>query len=101
MDKVGKRTDRRRQTGSNWRVSIAAIMSLFVVFPFAFPRSPSFLRTYAAGTDSVVVSTATPEGRLAVFDDVWQTVYDRYYDAKFHGVDWWAQRGQFVFSPLA
>jgi carboxyl-terminal processing protease len=45
--------------------------------------------------DSPSVSTATPEGRLAVFDDVWQTVNDRYYDKNFHGVDWWAQRARF------
>ena len=32
---------------------------------------------------------------MAVFDDAWQTVYDRYYDAHFHGVDWWGQRALF------
>jgi carboxyl-terminal processing protease len=45
------------------------------------------------------VSTETREGRLAVFDDVWQTIRDRYYDATFHGVDWQAQRE--AFRPLA
>ena len=95
MGKVEKRTDRRRRPGSIWQVSIAAIISLLFVSPFPFPRSPSFLRTYAANIDSAAVSTATAEGRLAVFDDVWQTINDRYYDANFHGVDWWAQRAQF------
>jgi carboxyl-terminal processing protease len=38
------------------------------------------------------VSTATREGRLAVFDDAWTTVDQRYYDPRFHGVDWSAQR---------
>lgn len=45
------------------------------------------------------VSTATREGRLAVFDDVWETIHARYYDPTFHGVDWQAQRA--VFRPLA
>jgi carboxyl-terminal processing protease len=49
--------------------------------------------------DSTVVSTATLEGRLAVFDDVWETIAERYYDPKFHGVDWQAKRN--VFRPAA
>ncbi len=59
----------------------SGLVLAFCLFPFAF-----------AHTDSDAVSTATREGRLAVFDDVWQTVRDRYYDANFHGVDWPAQR---------
>jgi hypothetical protein len=35
---------------------------------------------HAAFDDSTPVSTATPEGRLAVFDDVWETIQQRYYD---------------------
>jgi carboxyl-terminal processing protease len=45
------------------------------------------------------VSTETREGRLAVFDDVWQTIRDRYYDPSFHGIDWQAERAK--FRPLA
>jgi carboxyl-terminal processing protease len=45
------------------------------------------------------VSTETREGRLAVFDDVWQTVGVRYYDAGMRGLDWAAQRER--FRPLA
>jgi carboxyl-terminal processing protease len=49
--------------------------------------------------DGGLASTATREGRLAVFDDLWQTVADRYYSETFHGVDWQAQRS--IFRPLA
>lgn len=49
--------------------------------------------------DSTLVSTATPEGRLAVFDDVWETIAERYYDPKFRGVDWQAKRN--LFRPAA
>jgi C-terminal peptidase prc len=45
--------------------------------------------------DSSLVSTATPEGRLAVFDDAWETIQERYYDPAFHGVDWTAKRNAF------
>jgi carboxyl-terminal processing protease len=42
--------------------------------------------------DTSVVSTATPEGRLAVFDDVWETIHERYYDPSLNGVDWRMRR---------
>src|SRR5689334_9004997 len=45
--------------------------------------------------DSALVSTATPEGRLIVFDDAWETIQERYYDPAFHGVDWMAKRNAF------
>jgi len=32
---------------------------------------------------------------LTVFDDVWETIHERYYDQTFHGVDWTAQRIKF------
>lgn len=36
----------------------------------------------------------TGEARLAVFDDVWQTVRERYYDPTLHGLDWPALRAE-------
>ena len=53
----------------------------------------------ASRDDSSLVSTTTIEGRLAVFDDAWETIQDRYYDPKFHGIDWQAKR--VVFRPVA
>jgi carboxyl-terminal processing protease len=57
----------------------------------------SFVR--AVRDDSAPVSTTTVEGRLAVFDDAWETIEERYYDPKFHGIDWQAQRA--TFRPAA
>ena len=31
---------------------------------------------------------STPEGRLRIFDEVWEQVRERYFDPDFHGVDW-------------
>ncbi len=53
----------------------------------------------AVRDDSSPVSTTTVEGRLAVFDDAWETIQERYYDSKFHGIDWQAQRA--TFRPAA
>lgn len=49
----------------------------------------------AARDDASLVSTSTPEGRLVVFDDVWETIQDRYYDPRFRGIDWQAKRVAF------
>jgi carboxyl-terminal processing protease len=53
----------------------------------------------AIGDDPSLVSTATPEGRLVVFDDIWETIQDRYYDPRFRGIDWQAKR--VAFRPVA
>ena len=65
--------------------------ALFVAaFPFAFlPRAS------ARNDTAAFVSTSTREGRLAVFDDAWTRINERYYDETFHGVDWEAQRVNF------
>jgi carboxyl-terminal processing protease len=57
------------------------------------------LWTVNASDDSSLVSTATVEGRLTVFDDVWETIQERYYDPTFHGIDWQAKRA--TFRPAA
>src|SRR6185503_8377127 len=52
-----------------------------------------------AADDPPIVSTTTVEGRLAVFDDVWETIQARYYDPSHNGIDWQAKRD--AFRPAA
>lgn len=66
-----------------------ALCATLVLFAFEITVSE------ATSRDAAPKSTTTREGRIAVFDDVWQTVRDRYYDPNFHGVDWIAQRTRF------
>jgi carboxyl-terminal processing protease len=61
--------------------------------------STNYSRASTAYDDPSIVSTATPEGRLAVFDDVWETIQERYYDPTHNGIDWQAKRN--VFRPAA
>ena len=72
-------------------------LSLLLLFPFShFPFSAlTPVSTSAQG----FVSTATREGRLEVFDDVWETIRERYYDPSFNGLDWEEMRAR--FRPLA
>lgn len=37
---------------------------------------------------------STPEGRLRIFDEVWEQVSERYFDPSFHGVDWASLRAE-------
>jgi carboxyl-terminal processing protease len=76
---------------SRYKVSllILALLACFV-FQLAAP-----VGSRASGDDASLVSTATPEGRLVVFDDIWETIQDHYYDPRFHGVDWQAKRASF------
>ncbi len=62
--------------------------------------SLTFLSKASAGTElerrkSKTVSTATVEGRLAVFDDAWEAIYERYYDPDFRAIDWEKKRADF------
>lgn len=76
-------------------VAWAITGSLILVSP------PSFHAT--AKSDAAVVSTTTYEGRMAVFDDVWATISERYYDRNFaglpNGTSWESQR--LTFRALA
>ena len=65
-----------------------------VLFSITFPL-PLFPNATLLPVDSAFASTATPEGRLAVFDDAWARINERYYDQQFHGLDWDAQRTTF------
>jgi carboxyl-terminal processing protease len=84
------------RTNKNARYVVGVLY--FVLCALCVPQfAPGVSR--AARDDSSLVSTATVEGRLAVFDDAWETIEDRYYDPKFHGVDWQAKRA--LFRPAA
>src|ERR1043166_2519601 len=70
--------------------SFAVLTIVLLLFQLAATRVAR-----VAYDDSSLVSTATVEGRLAVFDDAWETIQERYYDPTFHGIDWTAKRNAF------
>lgn len=55
----------------------------------------SLLWYQAFGPVAAENNRATREERLAVFDDVWSTINQRYYDRNFQGLDWQAQRSNY------
>lgn len=92
-----------------WSSFALVLLFIFAILPrsvYPLARGPiSALKHFhlsflpAARDDAGAVTTETRDGRLAVFDDVWETISERYYDPSFHGVDWRAQRE--LFRPQA
>ena len=80
------------------RITVLRMLALLTALsfcPLPFTPAPSFLSARAERNVAAAVSTATREGRLAVFDDAWSRINERYYDRTFHGLDWDAQRAAF------
>ncbi len=75
------------------RTALAAILLVLTLSLFNTPAGS--LTARSEGNSPRVVSTETREGRLAVFDDAWATINERYYDSQFHGLDWETQRTTF------
>ncbi|HJX92757.1 MAG TPA: S41 family peptidase [Pyrinomonadaceae bacterium] len=75
-------------------LTVLSVASVVLALTFGL-QSFSSTTAYAAKDDSPFISTSTAEGRLAVFDDVWETIQERYYDIKFNGIDWQASRIKF------
>jgi len=67
-------------------LALCAAVCLFAPAPF----SPS--RLTARADAPAAEYAATPEGRLRVFDEVWEQVRLRYFDPEMHGVDWQEMR---------
>lgn len=99
MGKGTTKTSHRHFSRGVWRAVLAAVVWAFFVSPFPFTHSPGSFSTQASVSDPAVVSTNTREGRLAVFDDAWSTINDRYYDPDFRelarGQSWTGQRTMF------
>ena len=81
----------RIRANHHWTALVSVVLlALLLVLPVA---------TSAPKDEALFVSTATRAGRLAVFDDVWETIDERYYDPRFGGLNWEASR--VVFRPAA
>src|SRR6185503_13356144 len=70
-----------------------------LLFTPAAARSSSTARTTAAvAPRSESVELLSLRERIEVFEEVWETVNEKYYDPSFHGVNWKAIRQR--YRPL-
>jgi len=79
------------------RIALRRLGAVFILVALATYSEPHLFSSVLAKPVAPLplVSTATRAGRLAVFDDAWSTINDRYYDRTFRGLDWEAQRVAF------
>lgn len=102
MKESGSKSSRKsRRTSVAIRGTPGRLTALFVLTGLVtYSALPSCFRASAnSPARSSLISTATRAGRLAVFDDAWSTINERYYDRRFRGLDWDAQR--IAFRDLA
>lgn len=102
MNEAGFKTTRpARSSRADKRVVVRRFSAAFVLAALlTYSAPPSVLSALAKSpTQFPLVSTATRAGRLAVFDDAWSTINERYYDRAFRGLNWDAQR--IAFRKLA
>lgn len=92
---MSKPEKQRLKTTNPRRLLAAVLIALFCVFQGGRYIPQVSLAAPVGPADPSVVSTETREGRLAVFDDVWSTINERYYDAEFHGLDWDDQKATY------
>lgn len=76
--------------GTQLHRKILASYVLYVCLAVAILSAASPVGTRSAGARTH--STLTREAKLAVFDDAWATIDQRYYDKNFQGIDWELQR---------
>src|SRR6185295_17565944 len=89
---------RRREMKSKGLASTAFMLALFALAcALAFVPATSAGHAFVEGERAR--SYATREGRLRIFDEVWEQVRERYFDPAFHGVDWQETRQE--LRPLA
>lgn len=97
MKKTGFKSSRKSpRTRAGISVLFWHLSALFVLVVLIYSAPPTFWPALAKSpTPPSLVSTATRAGRLEVFDDTWATINDHYYDSRFRGLDWDAQRVAF------
>jgi C-terminal peptidase prc len=78
-----------RDTSTNHRVRSLLIAGLAAAL---FWSAFLLLDSSRSQAESRAAVALTREARLAIFDDVWSTINQRYYDRNFQGLDWDAQR---------
>ncbi|MGB8509392.1 MAG: hypothetical protein WCD76_13465, partial [Pyrinomonadaceae bacterium] len=84
----------------NFRAALRPTLKLCLfVCLLAASTSPVPAVAQAAQSADDAATAATREGRLKVFDEVWENINSLYYDPAMRGLDWQAVRAE--FRPLA
>lgn len=81
------------------RRSLHALFLLIFLFCSQLCLRPLEVRSQTETRPQSAPSISPREDRLRVFDQVWRAIFDNYYDRRYRGIDWRAQRD--IFRPQA
>src|SRR5215216_2172976 len=84
-------TETRRHGLRSYNFKLSLCVSVVSVL---FSTMMMLLLLAPAGGARRAEYASTPEGRLRIFDEVWEQVSERYFDPSFHGVDWGGLRAE-------
>ena len=80
--------------GSRVAVSLLATAALIFATPAAV-KAQSQVRTAEGVTSRALPGSLSARERVEVFEEVWKTINEKYYDPSFNGVDWKAARERY------
>ena len=82
------------QLRRNLKLLVIVLSSVLLITSAAFIK-PNGVAADSYSDANVSTETLSEKDRIKVFEKVWQTVNDKYYDSSFNGVDWNAARERY------
>lgn len=79
------------QLRRNLKLLVIVLSAVLLIISAAFIK-PERVAADSYSDANVSTESLSEKDRIKVFEKVWQTVNDRYYDSTFNGVDWNASR---------
>jgi C-terminal processing protease CtpA/Prc len=89
-----KMTDFPIQVRRNLKVSKIVFVAVLVIISVAFIK-PEVVSADSFSNASVSTPSLSEKDRIEVFEKVWKSVNDKYFDLSFNGVDWNAARERY------
>ncbi|MCI0489212.1 MAG: S41 family peptidase [Blastocatellia bacterium] len=99
---MGNEVEEKSKLFKNSTLRLRRLISLLILFALlSYASAGSAFDATPYGVDDSETSSSSSlsrKDRIELFEDVWEMIYERYYDASFNGVDWRAVHNR--YRPL-
>lgn len=85
----------------NFSILRNSFVASLLLFAALFCANSFAVTAQSSNRSTEAVSNSSAKERVEVFEEVWKTVNEKYYDPKFNGVDWNAMREKYRPQALA
>lgn len=92
---IRKLTAPRSRASASLAASLAFAFALAFACPVAVKAQSTPRAAEAAAASRASSNSLSPKERVEVFEEVWKTINEKYYDPSFNGVDWKAVRERY------